>query len=164
MSCLLAVRLIQFGVRFVTISSGNWDTHEDNFSRLKDDLLPPFDEAISGLLSGLLEKGLLDSTAVFVTGEFGRTPKINDKSEQGGRDHYPRCMTMLMAGGGIRGGQVLGESDDKATSPKNDGFSPDDVAASFYHVLGIDHKKEYHTTTGRPVQIVREGNVISELF
>ncbi|TWT55767.1 hypothetical protein KOR42_25780 [Thalassoglobus neptunius] len=161
-SCLLASRLVEAGVRFVTVSTGGWDTHRDNWDKLKTNLLPSFDEGLSALLNGLEQKGLLESTAVYVTGEFGRTPKINQ--ERGGRDHYPRCMFMLMAGGGISGGRVLGESDDKATEPLNDGFTPDDVAASFYHNIGIDHTKEYHTNTGRPVMIVREGNVIEELF
>lgn len=161
-SCLLATRLVEAGVRFVTVSTGGWDTHTENWSRLKDRLLPPFDEGLSALLAGLDEKGLLDSTVVYVTGEFGRTPKIN--TERGGRDHYPRCMFMLMAGGGIRGGRVLGESNENATEPKGTAYSPDDVAASFYHALGIDHTKEYHTTSGRPMMIVRDGHIINELF
>ncbi len=161
-SCLLATRLVESGVRFVTVSTGGWDTHRDGWNRLKTTLLPSLDEGLSALLNGLEEKGLLESTAVYVTGEFGRTPKIN--TERVGRDHYPRCMFMLMAGGGISGGRVLGESDANATEPLNEGYSPDDVAASFYHNLGIDHTKEYHTNTGRPVMIVREGNVINELF
>lgn len=163
-SCLLATRLIESGVRFVSLSLGGWDTHQDNFTRLKERQLPPLDEGLSALLTGLEQKGLLESTAIFVTGEFGRTPKINSRSEEGGRDHYPRCMFMLMAGGGVRGGQAIGQSDDKATLPANEGFSPDDVAASFYHNLGIDNEKEYHTATGRPISIVREGTVIPELF
>ena len=163
-SCLLATRLVASGVKFVTISYGGWDTHTDNFTRLEERLLPPFDEGFSALLTGLAEKGLLESTAVFVTGEFGRTPKINTRSAEGGRDHYPRCMFMLMAGGGVRGGQVVGESDDKATLPANEAITPDDAAATFYHNLGIDHTKEYHTKTGRPITIVRDGNVIRKLF
>jgi uncharacterized protein (DUF1501 family) len=101
---------------------------------------------------------------VFVTGEFGRTPKINSRSAEGGRDHYPRCMFMLMAGGGVRGGQVIGESDETASAPKNEAITPDDVAASFYHALGIDHTQEYQTNTGRPITIVRDGHVIQKLF
>ena len=164
-SCLLATRLIEAGVRFTTLSVGGWDTHRDNFSKLKDNLLPKIDEGLSALFNGLEEKCLLETTAVFVTGEFGRTPKINSRSTPGGRDHYPRCMFMLMAGGGVRGGQVIGKSDEKATLPADgDGFSPDDAAASFYHSLGIDHKKEYHTDTGRPIMIVRNGSVIEKLF
>ena len=163
-SCLLAARLVEAGVRFVTISYGGWDTHNDNWARLKDRLLPPFDEGLAALLNGLSQKGLLESTAVFVTGEFGRTPKINSRGPAVGRDHYARCMFMLLAGGSIRPGQVVGESDDKALGPVNSDHSPADVAASFYHNLGIDHHKEYHTSTGRPVMIVREGEIIPELF
>lgn len=161
-SCLLALRLVESGVRFVTVSNGGWDTHRDGWNALKDKQLPPLDEALSGLFAGLEARGLLESTVVYVTGEFGRTPKINN--ERVGRDHYPRNMFMLMAGGGVKGGQVLGESDEKGAMPKDDGFSPDDVAASFYHALGINHEKEYNTTTGRPVMIVREGSVIPALF
>lgn len=165
MSCLLATRLVEAGVRFVTFSLGGWDTHRDNFPRLKDRLLPTLDTGLSALFNGLEEKGLLEKTAVYVTGEFGRTPKINDRSDPGGRDHYPRCMFMLTAGGAIKGGRVLGKSDDKATLPADgEGFSPDDVAASYFHNLGIDHTKEYYTSTGRPITIVRDGEVIEELF
>jgi hypothetical protein len=161
-SALLATRLVESGVRFVTLTYGGWDTHRDNWNRLETRQLPPFDEGLSALFTGLEEKGLLDSTTVYVTGEFGRTPKIN--TERVGRDHYPRCMFMLMAGGGIKGGRVLGESDDKGTLPVDEGYSPDSVAASFFHSLGIDHTTEYQTTTGRPVMITRHGEVIEELF
>ena len=164
MSCLLATRLIESGVRFVSLSLGGWDTHADNFTRLKTRLLPTLDTGLSALLNGLEQKGLLETTAVFVTGEFGRTPKINSRSAEGGRDHYPRCMFMVLAGGGVRGGQVIGQSDEKATGPANEGYSPDDVAASFYHALGVDYTKEYHTNTGRPITIVRDGKVIPQLF
>jgi hypothetical protein len=164
MSCLLATRLIASGVRFVTMSLGGWDTHTDNFTKLKTKQLPVFDQGLAALFNGLAAKGLLETTAVFVTGEFGRTPKINSRSSEGGRDHYPRCMFMLLGGGGIRGGQVLGQSDDKATMPANEGFKPDDVAATFYSLLGIDAAKEYHTNTGRPISIVRDGQVIRPLL
>jgi hypothetical protein len=161
-SCLLALRLVEAGVRFVTVTNGGWDTHRDNWNALKTRQLPAFDAALAGLFTGLEERGLLDSTVVYVTGEFGRTPKIN--TERNGRDHYPRAMFMLLAGGGVRGGQVLGKTDAKASMPENDGFSPDDVAATFYHALGIDHTTEYHTSTGRPVMIVRDGSVIPAVF
>jgi len=161
-SCLLATRLVESGVRFVTLTLGGWDTHRNNWDTLKTKNLPILDAGLSGLLNGLAQKGLLDSTAIMVTGEFGRTPKIN--TERGGRDHYPRCMFMLMAGGGVKGGQVLGESDENGTQPLNDGFSPDDVAASYYHNLGVDHTKEYQSTTGRPITIVRDGEIIRDLF
>ncbi len=162
MSCLLATRLVESGIRFVTLTLGGWDTHRDNWNRLSSNNLPNLDTGLSALLNGLEQKGLLETTSVFITGEFGRTPKINQ--ERGGRDHYPRCMFMLMAGGGVKGGQVLGESDEKGTLPASKGYAPDDVAASFYHSLGIDHTKEYHSQTGRPIMIVRNGQVIPELF
>ncbi|MCA8996389.1 MAG: DUF1501 domain-containing protein [Planctomycetaceae bacterium] len=161
-SCLLALRLVEAGVRFITVSNGGWDTHRDNWNVLKTRQLPALDDALAGLFTGLAARGLLESTIVYVTGEFGRTPKIN--TERVGRDHYPRNMFMLLGGGGVKGGQVLGESDETGSMPRGDGFSPDDVAASFYHALGIDHTQEYHTTTGRPVMIVRNGHVIPELF
>ena len=162
-SCLLATRLVEAGTRFVTISLGGWDTHRDGWNALKDRQLPKLDSGVAGLLQSLELKGLLDTTTVFVTGEFGRTPKIN--TERVGRDHYPRCMFMLMAGGGVKGGQVLGESNKLATLPKDEvGYSPDDVAASLYHTLGIDHHTEYDTNTGRPIMVVRDGKVINELF
>ena len=160
-SCLLATRLVESGVRFVSVSSGGWDTHDDNFNRLKGKLLPDLDSALSGLFTSLAQKGLLETTSVFVTGEFGRTPKIN---QRGGRDHYPRAMFVLMGGGGIEGGQVVGASDEKAMGPASgEGITPDNVAATFYHTLGIDCHKEYKTTTGRPIEIVRYGNPIPEL-
>jgi len=162
MSCLLATRLIESGVRFVTLTLGGWDTHTNNFTNLKTRLLPQLDTGVAALLNGLQQKGLLDSTAVFVTGEFGRTPKINSRAAEGGRDHYPRCMFMLLAGGGVKGGQVIGESDATASMPKNEAITPDDVAATFYHTLGIDHTHEYHTNTGRPIMIVRDGKIIRQ--
>jgi len=160
-SCLLATRLVEHGVRFVTVGFGGWDTHQQNFPRLKDNLLPQLDAGVASMLEQLASRGLLDTTSVMVTGEFGRTPKVNQRS---GRDHYPRAMTVLLAGGGMRGGQVIGESDEKGTGPKDRAISPDSVAASFYHSLGIDPTKEYHTSTGRPVMIVRNGEIIPELF
>lgn len=160
MSCLLASRLIESGVRFVTLTLGGWDTHTNNFTNLKTKLLPQLDTGVAALLNGLQQKGLLETTTVFITGEFGRTPKINSRAAEGGRDHYPRCMFMLLAGGGVKGGQVIGESDEKAMGPKNDAIKPDDVAATFYHTLGIDHTHEYHTNTGRPIMVVRDGNII----
>lgn len=161
LSCLLALRLIEAGTRFVTVSYGGWDTHTNNFKSCKTGLLPSLDQGLSALLNGLSQRGLLDSTVVYVTGEFGRTPKINDKA---GRDHWPRAMSPILAGGGIKGGQVIGASDAKGMGPAGQPITPDEVAASFYHALGIDHQKEYHTNTGRPVMIVREGKVLRSLF
>lgn len=159
-SCLLASRLVEAGTKFVTVQLGGWDTHNDNWNKLKTKQLPQLDDGLAGLLRALDAKGLLESTTVFVTGEFGRTPKINQRT---GRDHYPRAMFCLLAGGGIQGGQVVGESDAKGEGPKDRKISPDDVAATFYHTLGIDHRQEFHTPTGRPVMITRYGNVLREL-
>ena len=162
-SCLLAVRLIEAGVRFVSVDHGGWDTHENNFHTLKTKLLPQLDGGLAGLLTALELKGLLRTTTVFMTGEFGRTPKINP--QRVGRDHHPRAMFVVLAGGGINGGQVIGASDGKGEGPADGaGISPDDVAASFYHSLGIDAAKEYHTPTGRPVAIARNGTVVRQLF
>jgi hypothetical protein len=160
-SCLLATRLVENGVRFVTVNLGGWDTHQNNWTSLKDRLCPTLDAGLSGLFTSLAQKGLLESTAVFVTGEFGRTPKI---SQRGGRDHYPRAMFCLLAGGGMKGGQVIGESDAKGEGPKDRVITPDDVAATFYQSLGIDTRKEYNTPSGRPVMIVRYGKAIPELI
>jgi len=159
-SCLLATRLVESGVRLVNVQLGGWDTHRDNFNHLKDNNLPNLDDGLTGLFRALEAKGLLKTTAVFVTGEFGRTPKIN---QRGGRDHYPRAMFCLLAGGGMEGGRVIGASDEKGEGPRDRVISPDDVAATFYHALGIDHTKEYHSPTGRPVMIVRHGKPIPEL-
>jgi hypothetical protein len=162
-SCLLATRLVEAGVRFVSVEHGGWDTHDRNFEQLRNKLLPEFDGGFAGLLAALDAKGLLESTAVFATGEFGRTPKIG--TQRVGRDHYPRAMFVLLAGGGLRGGRVVGGSDARAERPADGrGYSPDDVAATFYHALGIDASQEYHTPTGRPISIVRNGSVIESLF
>jgi hypothetical protein len=160
-SCLLALRLVDSGVRFATVDFGGWDTHQQNFTKLKDEKLPQLDQGLAGLFASLAERGMLETTTVFVTGEFGRTPKINKNA---GRDHWPRAMFCLIGGGGIRGGQVIGASDEKAMGPAGEPITPDQVAASFYHSLGIDYEKEYHTNTGRPVMIVREGSLVPGLF
>ncbi|HEY2586658.1 MAG TPA: DUF1501 domain-containing protein [Tepidisphaeraceae bacterium] len=160
-SCLLATRLVESGVKFITIQLGGWDTHFDNFDSLKTKVLPNFDAGLAGLFRALEAKGLLASTAVFATGEFGRTPKVNQRA---GRDHYPRSMFCLMGGGGIKGGQVVGESDAKGEQPKDHPITPDDVAATFYTAMGINPTKEYKTPGGRPVMIVRYGTVVRELL
>jgi hypothetical protein len=159
-SCLLATRLVENGVRFVTVQLGGWDTHADNFAALKRRNLPDLDHGLSGLFQALAAKGLLETTAVYVTGEFGRTPKINARA---GRDHYPRAMFCLLGGGGVRGGQVLGASDEKGEGPKDKAITPDDIAATFYGLLGIDVRKEYLTPSGRPVMIVRNGEFLRDL-
>ncbi len=159
-SCLLAMRLVEAGVRFATVSFSGWDTHSGNFKKSRDDLLPQLDQGLAALLRTLDVRGLLATTTIYVTGEFGRTPKINP---QAGRDHWPRAMISLLAGGGVAGGRVVGASDDRGEGPAHEQFTPEQVAATFYHTLGIDHRKEYHTATGRPVMIVRDGAIIKQL-
>ena len=156
---IVARKLVESGVRFVTVSYGQWDCHVD-VKKSTLDQMPALDHGIAGLIADLDQRGLLDSTIVWVTSEFGRTPKINPRA---GRDHYPRAMFCLLAGGGIRGGQVVGESDAKGEGPKDKAINPDDVAATFYRQLGIDVRKEYQTPSGRPVMIVRSGEVIRDL-
>ncbi len=163
-SLLLAARLIEAGVHFVTVrlrpAEFDFDTHQDNFSRLRQ-LLPPFDRALSALLDRLEERGLLSSTAVMASGEFGRTPKIN---KTGGRDHWARAMCALMSGGNVRGGQVIGETDATAAEPASVGYSPDDLAASFFANIGISPETEFQSNVGRPITLVRDGTPIRGLF
>jgi hypothetical protein len=162
---LAARRLVEAGVRFVTVSLGGWDTHQNNFPSLKDKLLPPVDQTISALVSDLDQRGLLDSTIVYCAGEFGRTPKLNTKAGTGGgRDHWARSMAVLLAGGGIKRGFVHGSTDANGMAPATDPCSPDDIGATVFHCLGIDPKLELQTPTGRPVQLFREGTVIEKLL
>lgn len=158
---LLTTRLIEAGVRFVTVILENWDTHGHNFEKLAGELLPRFDQSFSAMLDRFEQRGRLQSTAILVTGEFGRTPKVNDSA---GRDHWARAMCALMAGGDVRGGQALGATDDKAQGPIDEGFTPDDLAASFFQNIGIDPKKEYDANIGRPITLVRNGQSIQNLF
>lgn len=165
-SCLLARRLIEAGVHFVTVTDRGWDTHEALFNRLKEGYtggsvgkIPSLDVAYSALLDDLAERGLLDSTLVIVMGEFGRTPKLNPA---GGRDHWPRAFSVVLAGGGLRGGIVVGQSDARGESPADRPVTPEDLACTIYHTLGIDPRREFHTSDGRPV-LVNTGSVIEEL-
>ena len=163
-SLLLARRLAQAGVPMVQANMGrvqNWDSHGNNFSRLKKDLLPPLDKGVSALLDDLGTMGLMDDVMVVVIGEFGRTPKVN--GDKGGRDHWARCFSAAFAGGGVRGGQVIGRSDKTASDPATTPFSPDDVGATVYRQLGVDHTAEVKDRTGRPVQLNR-GTVMQGLF
>ncbi len=163
-SHLLARRLVESGVRFVTTVNGPgiaWDTHQDNFKQLKNRLVPPMQQAFVALLDDLTERGLLDSTLVVWMSDFGRTPKINANA---GRDHWPQCYSMVLAGGGIRGGQVIGESDDKGAFPRTRPLTPADVHATVYAALGYDpHRITYKTLDGRPV-LLSEGKPIAELL
>jgi len=137
-SCLLARRLVERGVPFITVNSGGWDTHRDNFGRMKV-LLPPLDQGFSALLEDLDQRGLLDTTIVTWFGEFGRTPKIAASPPwDGGRHHYGPCMSAVVAGGGFKGGMIVGESDAKGEQPKQRPVYPWDLSASMYTLLGID--------------------------
>ncbi|MEQ8785308.1 MAG: DUF1501 domain-containing protein [Pirellulaceae bacterium] len=161
-SMLLALRLVEHGVRFVTITHAGWDTHLDNFTNLKGKLLPAFDAAMSSLVEAMQQKGLSDRVLVVASGEMGRTPTINKNA---GRDHWPRAMWTLMTGGGVKTGQLIGGTDEKGHGPDDaTDMTPDDLAASLYHALGVDHRHEYYTATGRPVILVPEGRVIEGLF
>jgi uncharacterized protein (DUF1501 family) len=163
-SLLLARRLVEAGVPVVQANMGrvqNWDTHSKNFVRLKKELLPPLDRGVSVLLDDLAASGLLADTLVIVLGEFGRTPKVDTKNA--GRDHWAACFSALFAGAGVRGGQVIGRSDQSAAYPSTPSISPDDVGATIYQVLGIDPESELRDRLGRPVQLNR-GQVIRGLF
>lgn len=167
-SCLLARRLVQSGVRVVQANMGrvqNWDTHGANFTRLKKDLLPPLDQGVAALLDDLDASGLLDDTLVMMMGEFGRTPKIDGKGNlrEAGRDHWAPCYFGLFAGAGVRGGQVIGKSDGTGAFPVTTPYSPDDLGATVYHVLGIDPGTELRDRLGRPVTLNR-GHVMHPLF
>lgn len=163
-SHLLARRLIEAGTRFVTTVNGpsiTWDTHKDNFNSLKNRLVPPMEQAYAALLDDLEERGLLDTTLVVWMGEFGRTPKINADT---GRDHWPGCYSVLLAGGGVRGGQVIGSSDAIGAYPEDRPIAPADIHASVFSALGYDSNRiHYAASDGRPM-LVSEGKVISELF
>jgi hypothetical protein len=167
-SLLLARRLVQAGVPVVQANMGrvqNWDTHGDNFVRLKNQLLPPLDRGVAALLDDLSASGLLDETLVMLLGEFGRTPKIvgQPRSKGAGRDHWASCFSALFAGAGVRGGQVIGKSDKIGAFPATTPFSPDDVGATVYHVLGVDPTSEVRDRQDRPTQLNR-GNVMEMLF
>lgn len=158
---MLTARLIEAGVRFVTVLLDGWDTHQQNFNELAGNLLPPFDQALAAFLDRLEEQGRLTETAVLVTGEFGRTPKVNNNA---GRDHWARAMSSLMVGGAVQGGQVIGVTDAEAAEPVEGAYSPDDLAASFYQNMGIDPKLEFDANIGRPITLVRDGSPIDRLF
>lgn len=163
-SHLLARRLVEAGTRFVTTVNGpsiKWDTHKDNFNTLKDKLVPPMEQAYAALLDDLDERGLLDTTLVVWMGEFGRTPKINVDA---GRDHWPGCYSVLLAGGGIRGGQVVGASDSIGAFPKDRPTTPAEIHATMYAALGYDVRSiTYQSADGRPIALT-EGTPMNELF
>lgn len=181
MSLLLARRLVEAEVPFITVfwmeddarlgkkcaSAGGWDTHANNFNCLRDDLLPEFDRGFSALIEDLAERGLLDSTLVMITSEMGRTPKIGDRRSGGvsgaGRDHWTHCLTDVLAGGGVRGGQIYGSSDRFGEYPAHKPVTPADVTKTVYHAMGV-HDLEAIDPQGRPYSLLAEGSPITELF
>lgn len=160
-SCLMARRLIEAGVRFVTVEHGNWDTHTKNFDSLSSNLLPALDSALATLLRDLADRGLLSTTLVLAAGEFARTPRINGNA---GRDHWPNAMTIPMAGGGVKGGIVHGASDARGERPATDPVGPPDLAATIYHLMGIDPTKVYYGALGRPLPILDKGKPIQTIL
>ena len=159
-SALLARRLVENNVRFVTINYGGWDHHGEIFKGL-DKKLPEFDQGYSALILDLDQRGLLDDTLVLTMGEFGRTPKVNDKA---GRDHWGRAGSMLWAGAGVARGRVIGATDKNGAFVTDRPVRPADVAWTVYNALGIDPSKELFTPEGRPVSILAEGAAVTELF
>jgi uncharacterized protein (DUF1501 family) len=159
-SCLMARRLVEAGVRCITIDHHNWDTHYNNFHVLKNDLLPQFDAAIPTLLRDLDDRGRLDNTLIVVMGEFGRTPRINKNA---GRDHWGPSNTIFLSGGGIKHGVVVGKTNARGERPEDDSHGPEDLAATMYRLLGIDGEEVFYTPEGRPVKIVNDGKVVHEL-
>ena len=180
MSLLMARRLVEAEVPFITVfwmenekiasqckSAGGWDTHGNNFNCLKDFLLPEFDRGFSALIADLSDRGLLDETLLLVTSEMGRTPRIGDPRSGGvkgaGRDHWTHCLTDLLAGGGIRGGQTYGATDRLGEYPANNPLTPADITRTVYHAMGI-HDLEARDRDGRVFNLLSEGQVIVPLF
>jgi len=158
---LLARRLVEAGVRFVTVDFGGYDTHDKNFIRLKDPLLPTLDRAWSALLTDLSSRGMLSNTVVLCAGEFGRTPKVNGAA---GRDHYPLCNVVGFSGAEINMGSIVGKTDSKCERVVGKEHTTLDYAATIFKLMGIDDTKEYRTNDGRPVMINSGGRPIEEVF
>jgi hypothetical protein len=158
--CLMARRLVEQGVTFVEVHSRGWDTHQDNFNQVRN-LCGQIDQGAAQLIADLRERGMLEKTLVIWMGEFGRTPQINPR---GGRDHFPRAFNVALAGGGVRGGQVIGATNDAGTEVADRPVTIPDLFRSVYHALGIDGDIENMSGIGRPIKIVDGGEVVSELF
>jgi hypothetical protein len=156
---LLARRLVEAGVRFVSLTYGGWD-HHDNIRNGVTSQMPAFDQAFAALVRDLANRGMLDSTLVLVTTEFGRTPKVNST---GGRDHYPKVFSIVMAGGGLKQGLVHGATDPTGTEPDSDPLTVPDYAATIYHLLGIDWEKTL-LAGARPVKIIKDGEIAKGLL
>lgn len=159
--CLLARRLVEAGVRFVTVTDGGWDTHQNNFQALKGNLLPRLDAAVSGLIQDLSDRGMLETTLVVTLSDFGRTPKVNPSA---GRDHWSTAGIALLAGGGLKAGQAVGQTNALAEQPTEAPYYTEDLAATIYHSLGIPLNTTHQTPDGRPVQVNYDGRPIRELL
>jgi hypothetical protein len=160
-SCLLARRLIEAGVHFVTVTDGGWDTHVDNFRSLKKYKLPVLDRAYAALLADLHERGLLEGTLVVWFGDFGRTPKVNPSA---GRDHWASAGVACMGGGGVKTGQVVGATNKLGEFVTDNPVTPQDLAATIYHALGVPLNRWYKTQDGRPVELIPEGKPVKQLI
>jgi hypothetical protein len=158
--CLLARRLVEQGVTFVEVESNGWDTHDDNFNRVKK-LSDVVDPGFAALVSDLKERGMLERTLVIWMGEFGRTPKINPRT---GRDHYPRAFNMALAGAGIHGGQVIGATSADGSDVASRPVTVPDLFCSFYKALKINPRKENISSLGRPIKLIDKGEAVKELF
>ena len=156
-----ARRLIEAGARFVTVGLGGWDTHAGSFRTFRQQLLPDLDRVLAALVTDLGGRGLLDRTVIYCAGEFGRTPRINSGA---GRDHWPRSMSVFLAGGGVRGGSVYGATDAYGLAPETDPCAPADVSATVLNLLGLDPARELRTPSGRPVALFRDGKVLDKLI
>ncbi len=158
---LLARRLVEVGVSWLTVYSGGWDHHTKLFDAYRGEQVRKLDQGVAALINDLDARGLLDTTLVLLLGEFGRTPKVN---KDAGRDHWPHAMSVLMAGAGVPRGQVVGATDAKGYHASENIYRPEDFAASIYTKMGVDPAQMLHTNTGRPVQLVNNGRLIKELF
>ncbi len=156
---LLARRLVEHGVKAVSIWMGGWDTHSNNFKSMKEKLLPPMDQGYGALIADLAQRGLLDNTVVVQAGEFGRTPKVN---KDAGRDHWPKAFCAVLAGGGIKGGQVIGSTDKHAAEVTSHPITVEDFSATIFTALGVDIHGVNHTPEGRPIAIVNGGKPVAE--
>ena len=158
--CLLARRLVQAGVTFIEVRSNGWDTHQQNHEKVGK-IAQQVDPGFATLIMDLKQKGMLDKTLVLWMGEFGRTPKINPNA---GRDHFPKVFNVALAGGGIKGGQVIGASSPDGTDVKDHPVTVPDLLASLCHSLKVNPSKETMTPIGRPIKIVEGGKPVSALF
>jgi hypothetical protein len=158
--CLMARRLVEAGVSFVEVQSGGWDTHGDELNQIKR-IAPPTDQSTAALIGDLKVRGLLDKTLVIWMGEFGRTPRINLTA---GRDHYPHAFNVALAGAGVRGGQVIGETDAHGAEVIERPVTVPDLFCTFCKALGIDPRFENQSNVGRPLKIVETGKAVSEVF